>query len=105
MQLLPDRDCSTCTALQKTERGCEKNAPLPVMLDGHELWRCPRRPIYEKPAYFASVFQAYRSYMRGYLPDPGSLEEQGYRYTIAMMVIDSAVAEAQAEQDRRSKKS
>jgi hypothetical protein len=73
------------------------------VLDGEEIKRCPRRPILDNPGYFTSVFTAYKAYIRGYLPDSGSMEDQGYRFTVAMAIVDNAVAEAQAETDRRER--
>lgn len=102
MQLLPERDCRKCTALQKREWGCETDAPIPMILDGVELTRCPRRPIYENEMYVATVLNAYRTYMRGILPNEGSLEDQPFRYVALMTVVEMTVAEAQAELDRRA---
>lgn len=100
--LLPERDCQKCTALMQRERGCESDAPIPMVLDGAEIKRCPRRPIKENPRGIETVLLAYRSYIRGYLPDPGSLQDQGYRYVRSMQIVDMAVTEAEAELRRRA---
>lgn len=72
-----------------------------MSLDGVDIYRCPRRPILDDPNYYTSVFLAYKAYIRGYLPDEGSLEDQGYRFAHTMAVVENAVSEARAEQERR----
>lgn len=75
-----------------------------MVMDGEEIYRCPRRPILDQPEFIATVIGQYRTYMRGYLPDAGSLEDQGYRYTVLMGIVENAVTEAQAEIDRRERR-
>lgn len=99
--VLPDWDCNRCTASQKSSRGCFKDAPFPIKFDGERSPRCPRRPLLEEPDYYASIFEAYRHYMKGYFPDPGSLQMQAHRYVTLMRVVEQAVEEAEKDRDRR----
>lgn len=101
---MPERDCNTCTAHLKRQRGCETDAPMPMRLDGKDVFRCPRRPILDDPRFFDTVLTQYKAYIRGYLPDPGSLLDQGHRYVVSMAVVEGAIAEAEQEQERRERK-
>lgn len=77
--MLPEFDCVKCTAKQKLQRGCEKKAIQPLMLDGQELERCPRRPIYEEPEYWLEMLQLWQDFTDGLLPeDGGTLSQPAY---------------------------
>jgi hypothetical protein len=99
---MPERNCQTCTALQMKVRGCTQDAQQPLTLEGEKLYRCPRRPLLDKTAYFEAVFAHWRTYMKGHLPDVGPLGNQGHRYVTLMRVVEEAVDHAQAEASRRA---
>lgn len=102
--VLPDWDCNRCTAQQKAVRGCFTDAPFGGMkFDGEKVLRCPRRPILEDPEKYASIFEAYRSYMKGQFPDPGPLNAQSHRYVVYMRTMEDAVDEAQRDKERRDR--
>lgn len=103
LALLSERNCKTCTAAQKAQWGCTEDAVIPMRMDGEDYYRCPRRPFLDQPELVNSVLSAYQSYIKGYLPDPGSLEDQGYRYVVSMFLVDAAVNEAKEELDRRAR--
>lgn len=99
--VLPDWDCNRCTAQQKRVRGCFTDSPTPMKFDGERVKRCPRRPLLEEPDRYASIFAAYRSYMKGQFPDPGPLHAQAHPFVVYMQIVEDAVAEAEKDRERR----
>jgi len=89
--------------VQKSDRGCEADAPIPIVFDGEETRRCPRRPIFENPYLFLLAFEHYGHYMKGYLPDEGSLQSQGNRFVRYVSVIRDASSEASAAREEQEK--
>lgn len=73
--------------------GCERDAALPLTVDGEDIFRCPRRPILEEPVYFSAVFRAYGDYQRGILPENGGVLDQPARLLQSFRVIDEAAAD------------
>lgn len=88
VELLPERNCATCTARQKIQWGCEGDAKLPIELDGEEQTTCPRRPILDDPALYEELFWLYRSYAKGMLPEEGSILSQPAKLVQAISIMD-----------------
>lgn len=98
--LLPTYDCNTCTAWQKQERGCEQDAMIPLQMDGEDLWRCPRRPIFEEPDLWNEMLLLYGQYQEGRFPDDGGLNSQPAKYLLVMQAMSSAQAEAEKAREK-----
>ena len=75
------------------------------MMDGEQLWRCPRRPYFEDPRWFNEVFQAYRWREKGYLSQGGGYDDEVCTFPDLMDVIDTALSDAaeakQKKEERR----
>lgn len=99
--MLPERNCAKCTASQKLQWGCDADAKLPLILDGEELKRCPRRPILEGPEFYGDLFWLYRSYQKGFLPEEGNLHSQPAALMEMFRIIDRTLDTC--EQARREK--
>lgn len=74
-----------------------------MVFDGEETRRCPRRPVFEDPELFLLAFEHYGHYMKGFLPDEGSLQSQGNRFVRYVSIIREASSEAQAAREEQEK--
>jgi hypothetical protein len=99
-ELLPAYDCGTCTERLKKSRGCDGPPEQPVTLAGQPLDRCPMRPYLDAPVEVNELVTLYRWYKQGMLPDPGTVLDQPSTFVDAMLVIDGALAEAEASRQR-----
>lgn len=103
LNLLPERDCAKCSARQKSEWGCTKKAPIPLLFDGEDTFRCPRRVLHPDEGNttgLSDVFWYYGRYKSGLLPEPGGLNDQSAMLMQQFRVIDAAYAEVeQAERE------
>lgn len=75
-ELMPERNCAKCTKQNKKEWGCDKDAPIPYLLDGEELRRCPLRPTLDDPEFYGHVFWSYNRTQQGFLLEEGSYLSQ-----------------------------
>lgn len=105
---MPQWDCATCSDFYKRERGCTDKPLVPVVLDGKELERCPRRPMLDDPAFYNAMLKAYSWYKRGHFPDTGTYLDQAAAYTEMLDIFELAISEAKAvlekENERKSKR-
>jgi hypothetical protein len=104
MVLLPERECTTCTARQKVLWGCNAPPVDRMELDGDVLDRCPRRPLLDNPSLFVDIFWLFRNYDRGILPEEGSLLSQPHKLVRIFEALDNAKNSANAEQMSREQK-
>jgi hypothetical protein len=107
LYLLSERDCATCTDANKTHWGCNTNATIPLVLDGENLWRCPRRPYLDRPDWYNSIWQSVSYEEKGMLTEPGTWLDQPAKLVEGSTVVRTAHAEAEdtkrkAEERRRS---
>lgn len=101
--LLPEFQCHTCTAIQKQNRGCEEDAPIPYQIDGEDHARCPRRPIFEEPELWNDLLMSFHDYEAGRFPEDGGMQDQPYKYTNTMWIMAAAKSEAEDIKDRARK--
>jgi hypothetical protein len=105
MVLLPEWQCTDCTALQKEQRGCETEAKKTVVeLDGAKLKRCPRRIMLDQPRFVSEVWWLFSRYVDGILPEHGGLYDQPAKYLAAMRTLESARAQADSEKEEKDKR-
>ena len=102
--LLPEWDCTTCTAAQKTFRGCEAPARGRLELRGEVLERCPRRPLLDAPQFWAEVFWLYQNWSKGILPDGSTLRTNPAKLIEVIRHMDDAMAEAKLEREEREQR-
>lgn len=102
--LLPDWQCSTCTANQKLARGCETDAKQPVELDGEKLKRCPRRMLLDQPIYAGEIWWLYSRYSDGMLPEHGGLYDQPAKYLAVVRLLETVRAAADSENEQKEKR-
>jgi len=96
---MPERQCQGCQPAQKAQWGCEKEAPFAsTYFDGEPMLRCPLRPKLENPVWFAEVSRAYRWREHGFLPGPGTWQDQSVKFLQVCDTIDGALAEADKEE-------
>lgn len=93
--LLPEWNCNTCSSGNKQLRGCEQDAPVPLLLDGEEIVRCPRRPLFEEPEAWTEYLQEFHDYQEGRFPELGGTQDQAYGYLQVMRTMASAKSEAE----------
>lgn len=93
ISLFPERDCTTCTAKQKRNWGCEGNAQEIIELDGEIMDTCIRRPLLDNPLFFNEAFELYRFYKDGFLPNEGTFLAQPLSFRQLIIIIDSALEE------------
>lgn len=77
----------------QANRGCEKDAPIPVWTDkdGVNHKRCPRRPILENVRWFNTIINAYNAYKNGFLPHEGGMQWQAAKFASIMTIVDATV--------------
>lgn len=102
--------CSTCTAHQKIEWGCDayqdekgewqKKALIPERMDNEDVWVCPRRPVKDDPAFYSELMSLYALYKEGVLADEGSIMSQSTKYVNLMRLVHAAVNECYAEKNK-----
>ena len=88
--LYPERDCSTCAAVNKPRWGCESDISIPIIINGENHFRCPLRPLLEEPAWVQRVLFFYSFYKDQQYPDPGTFYDQSSRYLMLMQVVENA---------------
>ncbi len=108
MELLPERDCATCTQIKKVEWGCTEDATQQLSIGGVEQTRCPRRPVLDDPVYFGELFWLYRRMQDGILQEAGGLQDQASRLVDSLRIIESTVNECtaikqQKDEDKRAR--
>ncbi|MCK4248672.1 MAG: hypothetical protein KAX15_02725 [Candidatus Omnitrophica bacterium] len=93
-------DCRSCTASQKTERGCEQDSPIPGVweVEGWQFQRCPLKLVTTQSCRY---IEAYNFYEKGYLPCPGEWPEQSAKFLEAIRVINNQVNKGLEEKQRR----
>lgn len=97
--LQPERSCATCTDKQQAQWGCERDAPIPIVLDGAPLLRCPRRPFLENPDAFNEILVTHRYLQQGLLREPGTWADQSHSMTEALLVVSKAIEDAREIED------
>jgi hypothetical protein len=114
--LLDDRSCEGCTVQQQKIFGCDAHedppgsglwkgaAIAPVSLFGETQWQCPRRPIKDNPGYWRDLFNYWRAFKTGLLPDEGAIGAQSYRGWTLLTLLDAYVSEAEGERIRQISK-
>lgn len=102
--LLPEWDCSTCTKLQKFDRGCEGNAKRPIEFDGEPQMTCPRRPLLDDPLWYDELFWLYGNFKNGIFPEPGGLSNQPHKLMMAIRELDRAQKAAESEKEEGDKR-
>ena len=76
-----------------------------MVLDGEEIHRCLRRPIYVNPAYFSLVFKSYRAWKKhGVLQEDGGLQSQPHKLMILLDITDAAVSYCEAERAEKERR-
>jgi hypothetical protein len=103
VELLPQRECSKCTANQKVQWGCDRDAKVVLKIDDEEMRRCPRRPILDDPDFYVEFFWLYQNYKRGVLPEDGGINSQPVKLVELFKVTDQALALCERERERRDK--
>ncbi len=74
-----------------------KAAQVPLVMDGENVWRCPRRPIKDDPKYWEKLLFHYQLFRDGYLTDGGSIMDQSFK----AITLFGAVQDIQSEADRQ----
>ena len=105
LMLLAERDCAVCNrqaewgchARQNADGSWQNQAALPLRIDHEEVFRCPRRPIKDDPAFWTRLLFYYGMFKKGHLPDPGAVSEQSARAMQLFALVDDAVALCQQE--------
>lgn len=115
--LMPDRDCATCT--RQEEWGCNarkiKDAPgedeeerdcwvspalIGTIIEGKEVFVCPRRPILDNYPFWERLITFHRAFEKGFLPDPGGIQNQSAAGLKALDLVASALVRAREEQNK-----
>lgn len=75
---------------------------IPLDIDGEQVWRCPRRPIKDDPAFWHSMMTSYAQYRHGHLPAPGGTDQQPNKLMALISLLNVLVpmAEREAAQTR-----
>ena len=101
--LFPERECAHCTDIQKQERGCETDSPIPPTLDGQLQLRCPLRGFMEDPQGFSDLFRAYGWAQKGVMGEAGGYLDQPVRVIRLMETVDKAVSDGhEAKREREA---
>jgi hypothetical protein len=112
---MPERQCATC--LHQDEWGCYaedtgqadqdgipiwlRPAQVPMMLDGEEVYRCPRRPLKDDPAYWGRLLTHYGNFEKGLLPDAGGVVDQSNKAMSLFGIMADVTAECSREKAER----
>lgn len=108
IELLPERDCETCTTAKQNRWGCagaDAGQPpdYPVLFEREPIMRCPRRPILDDPDGIGEVLWSWQDRGKGYLPNPGGMGDQPAKLVQAWRVVDNVTSktrDAKLEQVR-----
>ena len=103
--------CNSC--VNQVEWGCDaeetdqddpmggkvwlRGTQLPLTIDGEMVWRCPRRPILDDPAYWRKLLFHYGLFHDGHLPDQGAVSDQSFKAMSLFGIIDDVMAECERE--------
>ena len=93
LELLPERQCATCTDTKKLEWGCETDAKQELSLGDLKITRCPRRPLLDNPEYYSYLFWLYRQMQNGILQESGGLEDQPSRMVESFRIMEVTLNE------------
>ena len=118
IRLMPELSCAGCT--RQEELGCtafqfreptinedprdswHNPAYLPITLDGKDTYACPRQTIYEEPEFWGRLLKYYGFYLKGFLPEDGSILSQSNSLMEAFRILDAVNAEC--DENAREKK-
>jgi hypothetical protein len=80
-------------------RGCDKNAPIPVMdIDGERIYRCPFKLVTNQSISYVQFWNYYRS---GYLPNEGPISLQPHKFLCAVGELNALKNEENDKSERR----
>lgn len=98
-----ERRCSTCTAKNKEDWGCEKDSITPINFDGEKLFRCPLRDYKVNPHHYSELFKLYSFREKNILPEVGAYFDQPAYYIDAMLEMDSAMSDRHEVTEKTNK--
>lgn len=104
LELLEDRDCVTCTAVQKKLWGCNGNAQMPVYMMGEEHKTCPRRPLLDQPREFTYWLALFRDYRKGMWPEQGARLDQAAVVLQMFQIMDGVYATIEEHRNNEARK-
>ena len=70
---------------------------LPVGILGENYYGCPRRPVKDDPGLFGELAFYHSLFSRGFLPDPGAVNDQAARGMRLITMFDSLLSEAERQ--------
>ena len=109
IRLMPELTCVGCD--RQEELGCtafqfrepeededpgdswHNPAYMPITLDGEDTYACPRQTLHEEPYFWGSLLKYYGFYLKGYLPEDGSIISQSNALIDAFRILDTVNAE------------
>lgn len=120
IRLMPERACVGCD--HKVDWGCDafqyreieegmqaeeawvRPAYLSIVLDGEELYHCPRQTLYQHGLQWDRILMLYGMYKAGFMPEAGSVMDQSYRMIKTFRILDTVNKEIDDELAARKAK-
>ena len=68
------------------------------------IYRCPKRVFLDDPVYIGEVVTSYRWKEAGFLPEPGTWQDQPAKLITLYRIADLAVSDASKYQDEAAKR-
>lgn len=91
-------NCLSCTEGLKKARGCYSE--VNCSLAGIETNRCPRKFVTMKEIF---RIQAYSQYKRGFLPNPGTWQDQPQKFFDFCTIIENVLSDIEENERKRLK--
>jgi len=88
--------CHNCNDRERKYRGCNGEPEQPYYLDNVKLKRCPLKLVH--PGTF-QYFDYYKYYRKGFLPFPGTINNQPGKLLDVFSIIENE--EAKIEENRK----
>jgi hypothetical protein len=93
LEVFKGRRCSTCTAKNKEDYGCETDTK-PMIFDNEEIRRCPLRPFLENPREYSEWFSLYSFREKNVMAEAGGYFDQPNVYIEIMSEMASALGDS-----------
>ena len=77
-------------------------AKIPLTIDNEMIWRCPRRPLLDDPAYWSKLLFSYSLFRDGHMIDEGSVSSQSFKAMTLFGIIQDAMAAVETEKAERA---
>ena len=76
---------------------------MPIIINGEEIYSCPRRPLKDNPLGYSELFGLFQHYKNGFLPEGGGIMDQSPKLMNLLSICDMVVSEIEQQKIEEQK--